>query len=1089
MRGAVRAFNQAISNAVPAIVLVVTLMAYSRSGAPIVASTIFTAISLFNQLRFPLFFYPMLIDSLANGHNSLKRISNYLAQEEIIPYQRRFPSVYSEGGCITMTNGNFLWSSQGKPALCGANLNVKAGEVVAVIGTVGAGKSTLLKALLGELVPMPPLGDAPMVTVLGNIAYCNQEAWVSSGTIKQAVVCGREYNETKYLAAIRDAGLDADIDDSAVYFDKSLAKGILTHDTDVGEGGSYLSGGQRARVALARALYDGDGGVFLLDDVLSALDASVGATVFERLLSRVKKTKSAAVLVTNNPSLPKRCDKVILMGSNDGCASILDIGTYTELIGRGHDLENISGSKLGHDPERDNIRALAENVSEESHTIIDGKNSTIEAFTSNVVTCHADPDGQKGFECDLNFMADHVYVVGAPESEDYLEPSKEELKDVKTDQNSKKVKIMSADESMSTNAVPFSAYLSYLKNVDSPILVLMTVISYLMVNGAQFYQQFVVAKWTEVGKAGAMAVALRGRYLASISKAALVVSTFLWLRSFFLMQVGVKASRRLHTNMLRSVIEAPISFFDATPSGQLISRFGKELDIVDRSLPDGIGAVLVCFLQILTSTVALAGVVSPGMLAPLISVGFFYFKTMSRFRPAARDLKRAETKSRSPIYTHFKEAIRGTEVIRSITGGGRIWSAQHRHLTDENLSVFYTVKSLDRWLSVRLENLGNILVFIGAIASVFLTSNGRMKSGSAGWGLTQSLSITGLLTWAVRCLTDLESQMMSLIRIQEITDLQSTKGNLPSSKKHSAIKEVNNMPKEFDAPGDALRSLPEATSFQMAPCPLQDHALTQSGWPWEGRVQFTNISMRYNKLSPLALRNISFDVKPGTTLALVGRSGSGKSSVLLTLFRLIEIEKGGIYIDGIDIRSVGLKALRASLSIIPQDPTLFAGTLMFNLDATGSASHENAWAALKAASPDLAQFFAGEKGLDTLITEGGKSLSLGQRQLVCLARALLRKDKILILDEATSSVDFKTDAQVQATIRREFVNKGVTVITVAHRLDTVFGYDRIAVIGNGSVLEYGAPQDLLTKRNGSFRQLVIDMNRQEKKSSALLLKA
>jgi len=323
--------------------------------------------------------------------------------------------------------------------------------------------------------------------------------------------------------------------------------------------------------------------------------------------------------------------------------------------------------------------------------------------------------------------------------------------------------------------------------------------------------------------------------------------------------------------------------------------------------------------------------------------------------------------------------------------------------------------------------------------------------------------------------------MMSLIRIQEISSLESTEEDLLSSNKLLAAKEINRIPKEFDTPGCALGALPEAKAFQMTPSPLQDDALTRTGWPWEGRVQLINTSMRYNKYSPLALRSISLDVKPGTTLALVGRSGSGKSSILLTLFRLVEIENGGILIDGIDIRSVGLHALRASLSIIPQDPTLFAGTLMFNLDATGSASHVDAWAALEAASPDLAQYFAGEKGLDTLISEGGKNLSLGQRQLVCLARALLRKDKILILDEATSSVDFKTDAQVQETIRREFVNNGVTVITVAHRLETVFGYDRVAVIGSGSLLEYGAPQDLLRKQNGSFRQLVLDMNRQDKR--------
>jgi ABC-type multidrug transport system fused ATPase/permease subunit len=268
------------------------------------------------------------------------------------------------------------------------------------------------------------------------------------------------------------------------------------------------------------------------------------------------------------------------------------------------------------------------------------------------------------------------------------------------------------------------------------------------------------------------------------------------------------------------------------------------------------------------------------------------------------------------------------------------------------------------------------------------------------------------------------------------------------------------------------------------------------------------------------LKSVSLHVPPGTTLGVVGRTGecysiyftladplsyqisdfllgSGKSSLLLTLFRLVEVERGGnIEIDGIDIRSVSLQTLRQSLSIIPQDPILFAGTIMYNLDATGKASQEDAWAALEAASPELAHLFRNTGGLDTIVTEGGKNLSLGQRQLICLARALLRKSKILILDEATASIDryvqmcfdrmlctsvspnlrfcirSATDQLVQATIRREFVDKGVTVITVAHRLETVLGYDKIAVLGSGELLEYGTPKKLLQIPDGELRQLV-----------------
>jgi ABC-type multidrug transport system fused ATPase/permease subunit len=608
--------------------------------------------------------------------------------------------------------------------------------------------------------------------------------------------------------------------------------------------------------------------------------------------------------------------------------------------------------------------------------------------------------------------------------------------------------------------------------------------SFLLANGAQFFQQYIVAKWTEVGSGDAMAVALGAKYLNSLVNAAGVVSVFLWIRSYLTMRVGVRASEFLHKKMLTSVFKAPMAFFDATPSGQLLSRFGKEMETVDRNLPDGIGSVLFCFLQIGLSTLALAGVVTPAMLVPLLGIGILYYKAMTKFRPAARDMKRCESKSRAPIYTHFGEALRGVETIRSIQNGRNDWSSKHRSLSDDNLSVFSSVKALDRWLSIRLETLGNIVVFISALASIFLTRAGRLKAGSAGWGLTQALSITGLLTWAVRCLTDLETQMMSVSRITELTDLDSTevKGKLPKSVESKNVP-LPKMPKENENVGEALEK--ELANVNVSAGPRRDDPLVKSGWPWKGGIQFKNVSMRYNPISPLVLKQVTITIPPGTTLGVVGRTGSGKSSLLLTLFRLAEIEGGGsITIDGVDIRSVGLHTLRESLSIIPQDPVLFAGSVMYNLDATGKASKEDAWEALEAASPQLArQFRNAGTGLETHITEGGKNLSLGQRQLICLARALLKKSKILVLDEATSSVDSKTDAQVQDTIRREFVDKGVTVMTVAHRLDTVLGYDKIAVLGSGNLTEYGSPSELLRNPKGELRRLV-DADTQNKRKGA-----
>jgi ABC-type multidrug transport system fused ATPase/permease subunit len=1131
-KGVVRALLTAYSSGVPSLVLVVTLLAYVRQSPTLVASTIFTAISLFNQLRYPLFFFPMYIDSAANARQALHRIASYLASEENVRYVSHQPPISVSprgplGGSIEISDGNFLWSSEsthdekhGAPALANVNFKANPGEIVAVVGTVGSGKSAVIKALLGELKPVPSIvleqaitienekdklskktsaSDRPRVVMHGNVAYCSQEAWLPKGSVRDAIVFGREFDEERYNTAIRDAGLDRDLSSSSTN-QASQSTSVLSHDTDVGEGGSSLSGGQRARVALARALYSADDTkVFLLDDCLAALDASVGSTVFERLSARLRKTNSVAILVTNDPSIPRRCDRTILMGkvaASSSCSTIIDIGTYDQLEARGHNLRSVTTTDLKvmgdgsdeelSDAEQDKLAFTSSHDEVALNADPIELRSLGESIVSNCTDdCHPDPECFQLMANCPDYMNDESAIVHQDltkrdgikvelyasnetrgESTVYSIPSTS-VKGATSLTNT----IKSADDSMSIGAVPLSVYVSYFKAVRKPMLVLFMVASFFMSNGASFYQQYTVAKWTEIPN---LSNAISLRYMQRLVKAAWAVSGFLFLRSFLSMQMGIRASEHLHSQMLSSVFAATTSFFDSTPSGQLLARFGKEMETVDRGVPESISSVLFCFLNIFMSVGALAGVITPGMLVPLGAVTFLYIKAMALYRPAARDLKRAETKTRSPVYTHFAEALRGKDIIRSIPGARQRWSDYHRALTDKNLEVFATVKILDRWLSTRLETLGNSVVLTAAVAAVLLTRAGKLQPGLAGWGLTQSLAITGLMTWAVRVLTDMEGNFLSVLRVKELTQIGS---------------EVDagswaTMPRELSMPGEALRPLLPPMISQKCLAPLNSTSLVHSGWPWRGNVQFTNVSMKYNAFSKLVLRGVTLTVPAGSTLGIVGRTGSGKSSLLLTLFRLVEIEESGsIEIDGVDIRSVGLKELRQSLAIIPQDPVLFSGSIAYNLDATGTSTAEEMWAALEAASPTLAIQFRKMQGLATIVTEGGKNFSLGQRQLVCLARALLRRSRILILDEATSSVDSTTDQEVQQTIRREFVNKGVTVITVAHRLDTVLGYDKIAVLGDGEVLEYGAPNNLLLNPRGELRRLV-DADRQNKRKGS-----
>ncbi|KAL3943936.1 MAG: hypothetical protein SGBAC_001970 [Bacillariaceae sp.] len=791
------------------------------------------------------------------------------------------------------------------------------------------------------------LFDRPKVKSTGNVAYCSQDAWIPKGTIRNAVVFGREYDEDKYAAAIYDAGLDQDIEN-----------GVFSHETDVGEGGSSLSGGQRSRVALARALYSGDDTkVFLLDDCLAALDASMGSLVFQRLRTRLKRSKAATLLVTNDPSLPRQCDRVVLMGQKKGgsssssCSTTIDVGTYDDLLARGHQLSNIAVSLKADKEEIQEISLLDpsdENSKEEGKH--DDRKSSVQVINQHNAT-HA-PNPRDGSILELDTENDHDHIasdrVKADVGSEVIEVP-----------NSRDSKILSADEQMSTSAVPMKTYTNYLKAVRSPRLIAAMLVAFVATNGAQFFQQYTVAKWTELASGDAITGALGGQYMKSLVYAAGAVSVFLWLRSYFTMLVGLRASDFYHDRMVKSVFRAPMSFFDSTPSGQILSRFGKEMNTIDRALPESYASVLFCALQISSSVFALAGAVTPTMVVPIMFAGSLYYKTMKRFRRAARDMKRSESKTRSPIFTHFGEALRGTATIRSIPGAPRTWSTAHRNLSDANLSVYSTVKALDRWLSTRLEALGNFMVLSTALASVILSRSGRLLPGKAGWGLTQSLAITG-------------------------DDSESTSPEL--------------MPTELSV--------------------------------------------------------------------------------------AVEIEMGGsIQIDSVDIRSVGLKALRESLSIIPQDPVLFTGTVRTNLDPTSKRSDDEMWQSLESASPELAKQFHSAGGLDTPISEGGGNLSQGQRQLLCLARALLRSSRVLVLDEATSSVDAGTDKQVQETIRSQFVDKGVTVITVAHRLDTIMNYDKVAVLGDGELIEYGVPAVLAHRSGGEFKRL-IDADRKNKMRGA-----
>jgi len=566
---------------------------------------------------------------------------------------------------------------------------------------------------------------------------------------------------------------------------------------------------------------------------------------------------------------------------------------------------------------------------------------------------------------------------------------------------------------------------------------------YVLSNSASVTQQYQISQWTD--KAGELLKNqnLNKYYLKRIALAALTLALSVFVRSIGTLHSGVRASEKIHADLLDGVFGSGLGFFGRTPAGQILGRFGREMEVIDRNLPDQLGWVVTCFLSMSLSVLAIGTAVSYRLFLPITLLAFLYGRIMSVFRPASRDLKQTESISRSPIISHFKELLQLKSVINS---NPRTlppkWNEEHQALTTTSLGAFCTLKALDRWLSVRLEIMGNVIVFAAAITASILSraGNGKVTSGKAGWGITQALAITGLLNWAVRCVTESETQMMSLRRVNEINDA------------------ANGSTKEMVSPGESNGHL----------VPETDKLLIASGWPWMGEINVKNITLRYDEGSPPVLSNFSLSISGGKKVGIVGRTGSGKSSLFLALFRLLELgeNEGSIEIDGVDVGSVSLTTLRNVISIIPQDPVLFSGSIRDNLSP--SAEGEELLSTISLLSTTLCDKISRLPfGIDTDVTDVG--LSSGERQLLCIARAVLKKSKIILMDEAFSSIDEITSKGLSDT----FGSAGTTVVSIAHRIGSVMNGDEVAVFGEGGVLlEKGEPMELMKVEGGAFRRLV-----------------
>uniref|UniRef100_A0A182PLM5 Multidrug resistance-associated protein 1 n=1 Tax=Anopheles epiroticus TaxID=199890 RepID=A0A182PLM5_9DIPT len=486
-----------------------------------------------------------------------------------------------------------------------------------------------------------------------------------------------------------------------------------------------------------------------------------------------------------------------------------------------------------------------------------------------------------------------------------------------------------------------------------------------------------------------------------------------------------QAAKHLHATLLQAVLRLPIAFFDITPTGRILGRFSKDVDILDNTLPITVSELNYCFFEVVATLVVIS-ISTPIFAAVIVPIGILYYAVQRFYVATSRQLKRLESVSRSPIYSHFGETIQGVQTIRA-------YSLQDRFITesdervDANQLCYCPSIIANRWLAVRLEMVGNLIILFAALFAVL--GRETMNPGLVGLSVSYALQITQTLNWLVRMTSDVETNIVAVERIKEYGETKQ----------------------------EAAWELPNST--------------LPRDWPEQGRVEFRDFQVRYREGLELVLRGISFTVDGGEKVGIVGRTGAGKSSLTLALFRIIESAGGSIVIDGQDISQLGLHALRSRLTIIPQDPVLFSGTLRINLDPFNAHSDDDIWKALEHAH--LKTFVKGlTAGINHEVTEGGENLSVGQRQLICLARALLRKTKVLILDEATAAVDLETDDLIQRTIRTEF--KDCTVLTIAHRLNTIMDSDKVIVLDKGQIVEFAPPAELLQSKTSAFYSMAKD---------------
>ncbi|CCF57647.1 hypothetical protein KAFR_0C06510 [Kazachstania africana CBS 2517] len=851
------------------------------------------------------------------------------------------------------------------------DFEIRKGEFIMITGPIGTGKSSLLNAFAGFMNK-----TEGRIQVNGDLLFCGYP-WIQNATVKDNILFGSPFIKEKYENVLRVCSLDADL--------KVLPAGDKT---EIGERGINLSGGQKARINLARAVYKTKD-IFLFDDVLSAVDSRVGKHIMDECLLDLLEGKTR-ILATHQLSLIEKADRVIVLGT-DGS---FDIGTVDELKQRNQTLTNLL----------DYSTTERENENRDESPVADEENDELliqeELKIQLLQTTTRNEDAE-----DVSGGDGHLIEK----------------------------------EERAVNSIGWEIYKQYIIAgvgkwgfVVIPAYILFIVIT----SFCQVFSSVWLSFWTE----DKFPTRSPSFYMGLYSFFVFGGFVFMCVQFTTLCSIGVLASKWLNLNAVHRVLHAPMSYLDTTPLGRILNRFTKDTDSLDNELTESVRLMLFQVGNIV-AVIVMCIVYLPWFAIAVPFLFFMFVLIADHYQSTSREIKRLDAIQRSFVYNNLNEVLGGMDTIKSYKGQKR-FQAKSDYLINKMNEAGYLLVSVQRWVSIFLDMVAIIFALIIALLSV--TGVFSLSASSVGVLLTYVLQLPGLLNSVLRALTQTENDMNSAERL------------------------VNYATK---LPLEAAYKKPELSPPE--------------SWPSKGEIRFLDVDFAYRSGLPVVLKGLNLDIKSGEKIGICGRTGAGKSTIMSALYRLNELTSGKILIDDVDISTLGLYDLRRKLSIIPQDPVLFKGTIRKNLDPFSNYDDSLLWDALirsgaieKESVEKVKSEMVNEEGthtdmhkfhLDQLVEEEGSNFSLGERQVLALTRALVRQSKILILDEATSSVDYETDGKIQKRIVEEFDN--CTILCIAHRLKTILQYDRILVLEKGVIAEFDQPFKLFSDKDSIFRSM------------------